>query len=82
MPETAWPEGVVARYLTKAAEITGDFSLTVDLFDRIRPPRGPDKTAAVCRGCGLDCTNYYESSVRSWAQAHAETCRAMPHPTA
>ena len=32
MPESTWPAGVIARYLTKAAEILGE-DITVDHLD-------------------------------------------------
>ena len=31
-----------------------------------------------CAGCGLNEASDSESSVREWAQGHAERCRAMP----
>ncbi|MGW1137627.1 hypothetical protein [Streptomyces zhihengii] len=62
------------RYLTRAAEILGDRELTVDLT--IRPN---DQHHAECRGCGDRHSVYlYTAVAREWAQAHAETCRAMP----
>lgn len=92
---TAWPEGVIARYLTVGGA-------TVDLTHRLtanNPPE-PFATLATCPGClaseefshyrmvwGL--TSRYEkhlpeladSDARDWAQAHAEKCRALPAPT-
>lgn len=76
--QTAWPAGVIARYLTKAAEITGDHEATVDVSqDR-------DRTTATCRGCERDisvCLNYMTEGAKRDAQKHAETCRALPRPT-
>ncbi|QNP64463.1 hypothetical protein [Streptomyces genisteinicus] len=63
-----------ARYLTRAAEITGDHEITVDAtFTR------NGHHTAECRGCGDTYSIYlYDSKTREWAQQHAETCRAMP----
>lgn len=92
---TAWPEGVIARYLTAGGA-------TVDITTQ----PGQDATtatAATCTGCGeakvVDWTRQAWSSyasrfikepdeggehatpkVRGWAQAHADKCRAMPKP--
>lgn len=75
---TAWPEGVIARYLTHAAELLHDLELTVDVI------QGSEKSSAICRGCGdLWSTWQYETgAVKNWAQQHAEKCRALPRPTA
>ncbi|KOU30197.1 hypothetical protein ADK53_28685 [Streptomyces sp. WM6373] len=78
MPENAWPAGVVARYLTKAAEILGE-DITVDVAE------AGGRATATCRGCGSECRNdlmYANVTVLPWAIEHAETCRAMPRPTA
>ncbi|MFD5510765.1 hypothetical protein ACFWIB_23755 [Streptomyces sp. NPDC127051] len=75
--QTAWPAGVIARYLTKAAEITGDHDATVDVS------QDPDETTATCRGCQRDISryrNYMTEAVKRDAQKHAETCRAIPRP--
>ncbi|MUN41445.1 hypothetical protein [Actinomadura litoris] len=78
----AWPEGVIARYLTVGGA-------TVDLM------RSRAGITAVCRGCPVaHATRAFEraGSVRQdggkrateqaqeWAQTHAERCRAMPRP--
>jgi hypothetical protein len=78
MPENTWPEGVIARHLTKAAEILGE-DITVDVIDGEGNPR------AVCRGCGSTAENeaeYASVTVWPWAIRHAAECRAMPRPTA
>lgn len=85
--ETAWPEGVIARYLTVGGATVGiryaDGDLTVD-----------------CTGCEkrverVDVGAYYDDTPeqvtekvterlparRETAQSHAERCRAMPRPT-
>jgi hypothetical protein len=77
---TTWPDGVVARYLTVGGA-------TVD----IRPTHNPewdDRHEATCTGCAANDWQPYLNSplndlarARTWAQAHAETCRAMPAPT-
>jgi hypothetical protein len=92
---SAWPEGVIARYLTVGGAI-------VDITTQ----PGEDAataTAGTCSGCGaveiIDwirpawssyANQYVEEldeggehatpKVRGWAQAHAEKCRAMPRP--
>lgn len=77
MQNTAWPTGVIARYLTKAAEITSDPTITVDITETDHEVR------AECRGCGRDHSNaacYANVTVIPWAEKHAETCRALPRP--
>lgn len=71
MPETAWPEGVIARYLTVGGA-TVDLRAVDDFYDHRYD----------CLGCGDMWAFRGESRVRSNAQAHAETCRAMPRPGA
>jgi hypothetical protein len=89
---TAWPEGVITRYLTVGGA-------TVDITQR---PRQIDSGQlldgiATCLGCGArkvvdrvpeDCWGGPEHALtantdeaRRWAQTHADTCRAMPKPT-
>ncbi len=64
----AWPEGVTARYLTLAGA-------TVDV-------RGSgDRTSYRCTGCPLESGPFWHHTVaHESAQAHAETCRALPRP--
>lgn len=71
----AWPENVIARYLTVGGA-------TVDVTDQ-----GEDsywRYETQCTGCphkdGFLTAG--GSSARRDAQAHAERCRAMPKPTA
>ncbi|MFD3814994.1 hypothetical protein ACFWRZ_08000 [Streptomyces rubiginosohelvolus] len=94
--QTAWPENVIARYLTVAGA-------TVDLTHRDETPDGKKKaTRAVCTGCKAATAkpwadsypNYGRPGVtefqnqdagdraaRRWAQEHAESCRALAaHP--
>ncbi|MFJ6293217.1 hypothetical protein ACIQJX_07635 [Streptomyces griseoviridis] len=83
-----WPEGVIARYLTKAAELTGQ-PITVDTVEK------PDALFSTCGGCrarGVDyfdpmCSgqrmeDYTRNQAHAWAKAHAEKCRALPRPGA
>ncbi|MFE4867704.1 hypothetical protein [Streptomyces sp. NPDC056682] len=70
-PANAWPEDVIARYLTLAGA-------TVDLFRA-----NPESTyidSGHCTGCGhlIDWTA--EEFGRKEAQRHAEKCRALPRP--
>ncbi|MFG3046273.1 hypothetical protein ACGFZR_15255 [Streptomyces sp. NPDC048241] len=82
-----WPEGVIARYLTKAAEISGQ-SITVDTAEE------SDQLVSTCGGCGtqhvdsfdpmcegIRMENYARDGARMWAQSHAGNCRALPRPT-
>lgn len=67
--ESAWPAGVIARYLTVAGahvELTG----------------GNRSTGRRCTGCGdgEGRGGWSEDRARELAQAHAETCRALPKP--
>lgn len=73
MTTTAWPEGVIARYLTVAGA-------TVDITSA--PDAGSDYNCGLhCRGCGYrDGHHNTRDYADSWAQSHAETCRAMPNP--
>jgi hypothetical protein len=89
----AWPEGVVARYVTLAGatvDVSHDMSLIQDTE--------PNLSIARCGGENCDASHHerwtdygYRSDdgsrgadreVGKWAQAHAETCRALPRPTA
>lgn len=72
---TAWPDGVIARYLTVAGS-------TVD----IRKDDGADGTCYhnTCNGCGDDPSDRLTQALnkaRADAQGHAERCRAIPRPT-
>lgn len=66
----AWPEGVIARYLTVAGA-------TVDLTRGVK-----DHIAYRCTGCGYGSSAFgnFECNVREYAQSHAEVCRALPKP--
>lgn len=71
MPETTWPAGVIARYLTVGGA-------TVDLR---RVGEFADYRYD-CQACGDTWTFPKEDTIRHHAQRHAEECRAMPRPTA
>ncbi|MFE9886849.1 hypothetical protein [Streptomyces scopuliridis] len=81
--ETAWPEGVIARYLTLAGQSLGVPDLAVEIAIN---DADPDERLYVprCKGCGeYDWRdNTHELAARNWAQGHANKCRAMPRPTA
>ncbi|MEU9166096.1 hypothetical protein AB0D29_38200 [Streptomyces sp. NPDC048424] len=72
----AWPKGVVARYLTRAAEILSDPNATVDVRRNRDYGHSWD-----CRGCGHGTSSGDSNEVHTRAQAHAEKCRAIPRPT-
>lgn len=67
---TPWPEGVLFRFLT----IVG---ATVDLR------QAAHDSAALqgeCTGCGNNISPDLRYHAKQAAQAHAETCRALPRP--
>jgi hypothetical protein len=80
---TAWPEGVIARYLTDAGKALADPRITVDLSQ-------DDDTSditGICCGCEATFaeSNYISRSLstgKRWAQEHAEKCLALPKPEA
>ncbi|WP_406367228.1 hypothetical protein [Streptomyces sp. NBC_01546] len=74
---TAWPASVIARYLTKAAEILSDPDATVDVRKNRDFGHSYD-----CRGCGVGGSSGDVTSIHASAQTHAESCRAIPRPTA
>ncbi|KAF0646310.1 MULTISPECIES: hypothetical protein [Streptomyces] len=91
-----WPEGVIARYLTVAGTALAREDLAVDVETLTTVDHDePYATRSTCRGCatwderdyGL-YRNYHgdartrasQDDARSWAQQHAETCRALPRP--
>jgi hypothetical protein len=78
----AWPEDVIARYLTVGGAV-------VDIA------HDTDATVARCGGCGAYRAEEWrtyasrwdrsgnggaDAEARAWAQEHAEQCRAMPRP--
>ncbi|WP_326768836.1 hypothetical protein OG978_33710 [Streptomyces sp. NBC_01591] len=87
---TTWPEAVIARYLTvggATVDLTHD---TLYLSDT-----EPNVSVARCGGCAAfrnvewgartdrysNGSNWADSDARTWAQEHAEKCRALPKPT-
>ncbi|MFV8127520.1 hypothetical protein [Streptomyces syringium] len=77
----AWPEGTVARYLTRAGEALRDPSITVD----VSGVKGPYGYPYWCRGCMSKASACLSASfsldtARERAHQHAEACRALPRP--
>lgn len=70
---TAWPEGVIARYLTVGGA-------TIDVIDKGDGHYPAWRYEMACRGCPDELSDSHESLIRRRAQEHAETCRAMPCP--
>ncbi|GAA1887920.1 hypothetical protein GCM10009837_07180 [Streptomyces durmitorensis] len=77
MPQPAWPEDVVARYLTLSGEIFRDPSMYVEVLRK-----DGQHSVARCRCCTYDTSRQHDGRAQDMAQAHAETCRALPKPTA
>ncbi|WP_328903266.1 hypothetical protein OHR86_28095 [Streptomyces sp. NBC_00441] len=93
--QTAWPERVLARYLTLV-------DATVDLTHENETSDGKKKaTRAACTGCANSTIHTWSDSypnhrrpgrtefqnrakgdrnARDWAQKHATACRALPKP--
>lgn len=87
MNDTDWPENVTARYLTVAGA-----HVEINKFGT------DNRRTVSCNGCGnghdfngdpglfgLDLDDREHNSLaecKSWAQAHASACRAMPRPAA
>ncbi|MCL6300497.1 hypothetical protein [Streptomyces kronopolitis] len=69
--QTAWPEGVIARYLNLGGG-------TADITDKGEESYW--RYAAACTGCPATHETNVEDFARTWAQSHAEKCRAMPRP--
>ncbi|MFF3547073.1 hypothetical protein ACFYXD_35210 [Streptomyces platensis] len=92
--QAAWPEGVIARYITVAGVAIADPELAVE----ITYTSHSGWLTATCRGCEqdedtethgrlddppeLEAERVEEAlpAARTWAQSHAEKCRAMPRP--
>ncbi|QLJ06836.1 hypothetical protein HZZ00_38055 (plasmid) [Streptomyces sp. NEAU-sy36] len=76
-PTEPWPTGVTARFLTRAAILTGNNTATVDIHD------DTSRSHARCTSCGWTKSNgiAYRSEVIEWAQDHATQCTALPQPT-
>ncbi|WP_098007871.1 hypothetical protein [Streptomyces sp. sk226] len=83
-PQTAWPENTVARFLTVGGAI-----VEVTHEPRYSSDTAPTVTVARCGGCPADTISGWaayagsagaDSTACTWAQTHAETCRALPKP--
>ncbi|MBO4271328.1 hypothetical protein [Microbispora triticiradicis] len=85
---TAWPEGVIARYVTVGGA-------TVDVTVEVYESGYQVEATSTCTGCkdwdhdyqkrtslqsSEDARRRAEENAREWAQSHAEKCRAMPRP--
>jgi len=95
---TVWPEGVLARYLTVGgATVDLTHRMTVhnppEPFATLALCTGCPASESVSHyyGAGSEANGTYKEvkraeyatdQARAWAQSHAETCRALPHPTA
>ncbi|MEU1088926.1 hypothetical protein ABZ401_19185 [Streptomyces sp. NPDC005892] len=71
----------ITRAGTTSTNTVGDLTLTT------RCSGCADSDQGVYEGLYLDLVepvlaNGYSADIRDWAQAHAETCRAMPKPIA
>ena len=98
--QAAWPEGVIARYLTVGG---GTVDITETGPREARDSEALHVTVATCSGCPAterlqweggfydyssrfhsisreEAVERAEAKARKWAQAHADTCRAMPRP--
>ena len=78
----------MARYLTDAGKAVSDPTVTVDLIEK------HDRIVAQCTVCpdseadfyfdpmctGARATGWATGQAATWAQAHAEKCRALPKP--
>lgn len=73
---TTWAANTTTRYLTRAAEIVRDPTLTVDVTEQ------DGAYAYTCRGCDDHGSGYLKKVIHQRAQEHAEKCRAMPRPAA
>lgn len=86
-----WPDAVIARYRTVGGalvDVSHDMSLIQDTE--------PNLSIARCGGENCDASHHQpwadfayradngskgaDREVGKWAQAHAETCRALPRP--
>ncbi|MFD1832424.1 hypothetical protein ACFSJS_22650 [Streptomyces desertarenae] len=77
---TAWPEGVIARYLTVAGAALGRDDIAVDVSDKGEETYW--RYGVTCSGCSMTDETSERDRADHSAQAHAERCRAVPRPTA
>lgn len=76
MPETTWPEGVIARYLTLAGEALRDPNLSVVITET--GPRDDEylyTTVARCAGCGDDDRTAWPDGTYSYSDEFIPTPR-------
>ncbi|WP_369167811.1 hypothetical protein AB5J49_08045 [Streptomyces sp. R28] len=73
--QTVWSDGVTHRFLTRAAEITGNHDLAVEVSE------GQVEASSRCAGCGHREHTWFPREIHGRAQQHAEKCRAVPRPT-
>ncbi|WP_055693418.1 hypothetical protein [Streptomyces prasinopilosus] len=88
---TAWPEGVIARYLT-----VGGATVDVSHDSLYLDDTEPNVSTARCGGCGAYCnqewrrnasvgfndgSRFSDAQASEWAQEHAEKCRALHRET-
>ncbi|MGI5422964.1 hypothetical protein [Actinomadura luteofluorescens] len=82
---TAWPDGVIARYVT-----VGGATVDITEIDRNERGGGVYETVATCTGCPTGRERFHweqgkdkaDGEARAWAQQHASECRAVPKPKA
>ncbi|MYR84064.1 hypothetical protein GTY41_03670 [Streptomyces sp. SID685] len=67
---------ITARFLTRAASITGNYDAVVVIEENSRTER----SIARCVACGWtrDHGDAYRRQVVEWAQEHADQCTAVP----
>lgn len=93
---TTWPENVIARYLTTGgATVDLTYRLTPHTPPQADatlaactgcPASAEHNHHRLVWGMTVQREEHHpeaaERDARAWAQSHAETCRAMPRPTA
>lgn len=77
-PDIAWPDDVIARYLTVGGAALGREDLVVDVVDNGEDSYWRYNTA--CAGCPRADMHSDLDGAHRWAQSHAEKCRALPRP--
>lgn len=89
MPETNWPAGVIARYLTVGGGAVELFYEDGEVHAACQGERctGRDrKSTGIFYHDGDEIRDQKIAAalppMQRWAQSHAEKCRAMPRPAA
>ncbi|MFF1684620.1 hypothetical protein [Streptomyces sp. NPDC058254] len=73
--QPAWPDAVIARYLTLSGEVFRDPSIYVEVL------RNDEQHAFYrCHCCSRQTLPEFTGVTQDQAQAHAEKCRALPRP--